>query len=52
MARFKNLATGEVYELGFDIEPGESIREVAWGRALRVACEVNSWNIHDVKVLN
>lgn len=50
MARYTNTAIGEVYEFSFDVSENESVREIAWGRALRAVCVIKGWNIHDVKV--
>lgn len=50
-ATFRNQATRETYELGFEIPEGETALSAAWDKGIRVACIMNNWNINDVIVV-
>lgn len=45
---FTNHATAQTYEMGAEIGPGESALEIAWGRGLRVACQIKGWSRFDI----
>lgn len=46
--KYHNTALREVYNLTIELEEGETVGEVAYGRGHRVACQMTGWNQIDV----